>query len=379
MFLVGSKEKNDVQQKLMEKHHEAKIVRRIVFVAFIVLMLTITTVIGGGYYYISNALKPVDAESEHTEEVEIPIGSSGTTIANILEDAGIIHNAKIFRYYVKFKNESGFQAGTYTLSPSMTLDEIILSLKSGRIMRESLFTVTIPEGRQLTQIATILSNRANVDEDEFWETINDEEFVRGMMKMFPNLITEEVFAENVKYPLEGYLFPATYPFYTENPTVEEVVVPMLQKMEEVVAPYYADIEEAGFTVHELLTFASLVEEEATDEIHRKKIASVFYNRLNQGMPLQTDPTVLYALGEHKDRVLYVHLEVDDPYNTYRNTGLTPGPIANAGVSSIEAVLQPEETNYLYFLATPEGEVIFNETYEAHLRDREIHITGRNNN
>ena len=119
------------------------------------------------------------------------------------------------------------------------------------------------------------------------------------------------------------------------------------------------------TVHELLTMASLIEKEATEQADRKMIAGVFYNRLEIGMPLQTDPTVQYAHGVHKERVYYKDLEIDDPYNTYKYPGLTPGPISNAGVTSIEAALYPEETDYLYFLATRSGEILYSHTLAEH--------------
>ena len=128
------------------------------------------------------------------------------------------------------------------------------------------------------------------------------------------------------------------------------------------------------SVHWLLTFASLLEREATAKTDRETIASVFYNRLDEGMPLQTDPTVLYALGEHKDRVLFSDLEVDDPYNTYVYTGLPPGPIANAGKSSIEAVVDPSITDYFYFLADKEGNNHFAKTYDEHLVNRSKYIS-----
>jgi UPF0755 protein len=122
--------------------------------------------------------------------------------------------------------------------------------------------------------------------------------------------------------------------------------------------------------------ASLIEEEATEKADRKTIASVFYNRIEKGMMLQTDPTVLYAHGKHKERVLYKDLEIDSPYNTYQNTGLPPGPIANAGKSSIEASLQPEKTDYYYFLATADGDVIFTKTLEEHNKEKAKHITSK---
>ncbi|MEA3322083.1 MAG: endolytic transglycosylase MltG [Bacillota bacterium] len=372
--------KDYIQEKLKEKHFEAKIVRRIVFTVFVILMLALTGVIGGGYFYIKNALQPVNEEETKTEKVEIPIGSSPTSIGRILEENGIINNGKVFRYYVKFKNESGFMAGEYELSPSMKLDEIIGHLKEGRVQQEVVFQITIPEGRQLEQIAVILENRMGLSEKEFLEKANDKDFLDKMRKKYPKVINDEMFDENVKYALEGYLFPATYPFYVENPTAEEVIDVMLQKTNEVLQDDAVRIGMGNkeLTTHELLTMASLIEAEATMQADREKISSVFYNRLDVGMPLQTDPTVLYALGEHKERTLYEDLEVDSPYNTYMNQGLPPGPIANAGLTSIQAALSPAETEYYYFLATPDGEVLFNETLEEHNIDKNEHISSQDN-
>lgn len=148
---------------------------------------------------------------------------------------------------------------------------------------------------------------------------------------------------------------------------------MLDKTEEVIEEYTGPMMEMEYTPHKLLTMASLIEEEATEQVERDQIASVFYNRMDIGMPLQTDPTVLYAQGEHKEKVLKKDLEINDPYNTYKITGLTPGPIANAGISSIEATLHPAETDYLYFLATSSGEVLFSKTLEEHNQKKAEHI------
>lgn len=372
--------KDYIQEKLKEKHFEAKIVRRIVFTVFVILMLALTGIIGGGYFYIQNALQPLNEEDTKTEKVDIPIGSSPTSIGRILEENGIINNGKVFRYYVKFKNESGFMAGEYELSPSMNLDEIIGHLKEGKVQQEVVFQITIPEGRQLEQIAVILENRMGLSEEEFLEKASDKEFLEKMREKYPQVITDDMFKEDVKYALEGYLFPATYPFYVENPTAEEVIDTMLQKTNEVLQDDQVRIGMGNrdMSTHELLTMASLIEAEATMQTDRESISSVFYNRLDVGMPLQTDPTVLYALGEHKERTLYEHLEVDSPYNTYKHQGLPPGPIANAGLSSIQAALNPAETEYYYFLATPDGQVLFNETLEEHNIDKNEHITSQDN-
>lgn len=373
---MDNESKKDIMfQKMIEQKKEVKIVRRIVFV--VVLLFLIGGLLGGRavYKYISGALQPVDPDSEEVIEVEVPIGSGLSSIAEILEDKGIIKDAKVFKYYAKFNNESNFQAGSYGLSKSMTLDELIESLKTGKVYRTPIFTMTIPEGLTLDQIAKVVEKRAGISEKQFLDYVNSDETIADLMGRYPNILTEELLAEDVRYPLEGYLFPATYPFFEEKPSVETVVTTMLDATSTNITPYMAYLEANEKSVHWLLTFASLLEREATAKTDRETIASVFYNRIQEGMPLQTDPTVLYALGEHKDRVLYSDLEVQDPYNTYVHTGLPPGPIANAGKSSIEAVVDPSSTDYLYFLADKEGTNHFAKTYEEHLQNRDKYLSG----
>lgn len=355
-------------ERMKNKKKEVKVVRKIVFI--IALIILLIGGIGGfiTYKYVKNALEPLDPNSEDTISVQIPIGSGLDSISSILEKSGIIKDAKIFKYYAKFNNESNFQAGDYSLTKAMTLDEIIQSLKTGKVYREPVFTLTVPEGLTLDQIGAVVEKKTGQPADDFVKLVTSEEFVDRMIVKYPNLLTEEIKGENVRYALEGYLFPATYPFYVEKPTLEEIVETMITATDSTIANYYELLEAEGKSVHWLLTFASLLEEEATAKTDRETIASVFYNRLEAEMPLQTDPTVLYALGSHKERVLFEDLEVDNPYNTYQNQGLPPGPIANAGKSSIDAVLDPAKTDYLYFLADKTGQNHFSKSYEEHLQN-----------
>lgn len=359
---------------LNQRQQEAKFVRRVVVIVALVLIMIVAVVGTSGYFYIKSALKPVNPDSDKDIVVEIPIGSGVSTISQLLEDKGLVKNAKVFKYYVKFKNESNFMAGEYHMNPSMSIQEIIDSLKTGKIMQEPVFTMTIPEGRQLKEISAIIAKKTNQKEEEIWKQLNDEAFIKGLMAKYPDLLTTEIWAKNIKYPLEGYLFPATYSYYEEKPTLEAIISVMLDKTESVVKAYETEIERDKLTVHQFLTMSSLIEEEATKNVDRKKIASVFYNRIEQGMPLQTDPTVLYALGEHKDRVYYKDLEVDSPYNTYQNVGLPPGPIANAGTVSMEAALHPDDTDYLYFLASKDGKVYFSKSLNEHNELKAKYIT-----
>lgn len=366
--------KDTFRKKLLEKQKEAKVVRKIVLTVFIILIIAFSGLIGGGYLYIKSALKPVDPSDKTTVNVKIPIGSSVSSISRILEENEIIKDARVFKYYIKFKNESGFQAGKYKLNRSMTFQEIIERLKQGKLMDEVAFQITIPEGRQLKEIASIVANNTSFSEEVILGRLTDKKFIDSMRAKYPDLLTDDIFGKEVKYALEGYLYPATYPYYKKNPTLDEVLEPMIKKMSHVVAKYIPQLQEQKMSVHRFVTMASLIEEEATEKADREMISSVFYNRIEKKMPLQTDPTVLYALDEHKDRVLYKDLEVDSPYNTYQNKGLPPGPIANAGEVSFKAALSPAETDFLYFLATKEGEVIFTKTLDEHNKEKNKHIT-----
>lgn len=363
-------------EKIAERRNEAKTIRKIVGMTILVLAVLIVAVSLTSYFYIKSSLKPVDADSKKEIVVDIPIGSSVTYIAQTLQDNGLVKNARVFKYYVKFKNESEFMAGEYHMNPSMTIQEIIDSLKTGKIMQEPIFTMTIPEGRQLDEIAAVIADKTKQPKDKVFKSLNDEKFIQSLMDKYPTILTTEVWAKDIKYPLEGYLFPATYAFYKESPSLEEIVSVMLDKTQSVVEKYRQDIEREDLTVHQFLTMSSLIEEEATEKADRDKIASVFYNRIKEDMPLQTDPTVLYAQGKHKERVTYKDLEVDSPYNTYKNKGLTPGPISNAGTMSMEAALHPAKTDYLYFLAAGDGTVYFSSTLEEHNSLKAKYITNK---
>ncbi|REJ25267.1 MAG: endolytic transglycosylase MltG [Bacillaceae bacterium] len=366
--------KEFLDKKLQEKLHIAKIVRKTVLTVLIAFVVIFAGVIGGGYLYVRSALKPVDPDNKEPVKVQIPIGSSVSQIASILEKNDIIKSAIVFKYYVKFKNESGFQAGNYQFNQSMTIQEIVERLKKGELMGEAAIKLTIPEGLQLSEIADIIAKHTPYSKKEIMNQLTNQKFIKQMQKKYPNTITDDIFNGRIKYALEGYLYPATYSFYEESPPLSEIIETMIKKTDEMLVPYRNKMKELSLSTHQFLTLASLVEEEATEKADREKIASVFYNRLEKNMPLQTDPTVLYSLGKHKERVYYKDLEVNSPYNTYKNKGLPPGPIANAGKQSLDAVANPADTNYFYFLATKEGEVIFTKTLDEHNKEKAKHIT-----
>ena len=343
----GKKFINRFKENRHARGEEASAIRKIVFVVLTILVIVFTIGLATGFTYVKSALEPVDPGSEEQIHVEIPI-----------------KNGLIFRFYIKFKNESGFQAGDYTFSPAMTLDEIIESLKTGKIMLEAKHRITIPEGLTVEQIAEIFAEHFSFTSEEFLEKVNDEEYIKELIEKF-SILSEDILHEDIRTPLEGYLYAITYDIYEDEPSVESIIEMMLAQTQNVIGKYYEEIDKLGLSIHETLTFASIVEKETGALDQRNEIAAVFHNRLEVGMPLQTDPTVLYALGKHKERVLYEDLEVESPYNTYYVTGLPIGPISNFGESSLEAVLNPSESDYLYFLHDHEGNIHFAETLEEH--------------
>lgn len=361
------------KDNMLIRNNEAKIVRRIVSIIIVSLLLIL--LVGGisGYMYIKSALHPVDPEDEHGVEVEIPLGSTSSNIATILEEDGIIKDSRIFRIYTKVKNESDFQAGSYTFTPAMTIDDIIESLKSGVLVKAPIDKVTIPEGMTIEEIAETFSKKGYFKKDKFMKRVNDLDYVRELIEKYPQLLTEDILNEEIRTPLEGYLFAATYDIFVENPSIDDIIDQLLNKTNQIVNNYIEEIEESEFTIHEMLTFTSLVEKEAGSKDQRTGIAAVFYNRLADDMPLQTDPTVLYALGEHKGKVLLKDLEIDSPYNTYKIKKLPVGPISNFSENSLEASLHPEDSINKYFLHDDEGNIHFAETHEEHIKLKEKYI------
>ena len=364
-FKAGFSYENDEIRAIRKK--ESKITRNIV--RFFALILTLVILGGGayGYYYISNALKPVDTKQTQTVEVEIPAGSSVKQISKILEDNKLIRNSKIFNFYIKFKNVAGFKAGFYQLSPSMDIDQILGELADGgKDKSANVAKVVVREGETLTGIAEEVEKSTKYSKEDFMNKVQEQGFIDQLVQKFPRLFKDAQKAQNVRYFLEGYLFPATYEA-DENKTLQMIIEEMVAKTDSVLSKYYAKISQGDYNVHEILTMASLLEKEGYKLEDRQKIASVFYNRIKKNMMLQTDISVLYALGEHKEVVTLKDLEVNSPYNLYKNRGLGPGPFNSPSEEAILAAIDPAQTDYEYFVADIQTkEVYFAKTYEEHL-------------
>ncbi|WP_241840403.1 endolytic transglycosylase MltG [Fictibacillus sp. S7] len=332
--------------------------------AVIIVLLAAAAIFG--YTYIKDALGPADAGNKKDVTVDIPIGSSVSTIGKILEKNNLIKSSLVFQVYAKTKENGNLQAGVYDLNPSMNMDQLIAALKNGKVYRHPETSFTIPEGFIVPQIAEVIAKNTGKSKEEVMKTINDPAFVKELQKQFP-VIDNKVYNKKIYYPLEGYLFPAKYEFDEKQPDVKAVITKMVQKTQRVMDGHQEEVKKSGKKPYEILTLSSMIEEEAQRPEDRPKISGVFYNRLKKGMKLDSDPTVKYARKSFKVQVLYNELKVDSPYNTYKYKGLPIGPVASPGEEAIIAALNPEQTTYYFFYARPNGQVIYTKTYNEHKR------------
>jgi UPF0755 protein len=281
-------------------------------------------------------------------------------LARTLEQDGVVRSAILLEAWLRLRGDARrIQAGTYELPRDEDLFAVADRLVSGETM---LAAVTVPEGLRLEEVAGVAARALGIDSAAFAAAATDPLLVDSL---FP---AARIGADAPS--LEGYLFPETYRVDVGIDARTLVTVMAGQFWRAFPAPWQARADSLGMTVHEIVTLASIVEEEARVAAERRTIAGVYWNRLRRGMPLEADPTVQYALGGHRERVLYRDLEIDSPYNTYRNVGLPPGPIASPGRASLEATLYPDSVPYLFFFAIGEGgRHTFSETYEEHLRKR----------
>lgn len=335
------------------------------FIIFIVMML----VLAGAALYVFQGMKPV-ASSEEPVIFTIDKGTGTSKIADDLENNGLIRNSFLFKVYLKLTNEGAdFKAGTYAFVPGLSYKEIITALNNGDVQKEETVKFTIPEGYTLKQMAEKLDSEGVTVDNIFLDIVSQPE----LFKDIP-IVAEIPESSDYLYMLEGYLFPETYEL-KKGSTAEDIIVRMLTEMQDKldsIPDFDEKLKARGLTVHELLTVASLIEREVVVPEERPIVASVIYNRLEQNMRLQIDATVQYLLGKQKERLLYEDLEVESPYNTYRNAGLPPGPIASPSLSSIEAALSPATTDYLFYVTKKDGssEHLFAKTYEEHLKNIE---------
>ena len=302
------------------------------------------------------SLQPVDKRADNKRLLTIPDGASTKEIAAVLRQEQVIRNPWAFRMLTRWKHfDNKLQAGEYELSTAMSLPQILHKIAEGETLS---YVFTIPEGYTVKQIAALLSAEGLANHDRFLELAR---------KGLPPYESIEGNNPAVAYALEGFLFPDTYKI-PQGMKEEEILAMMLRKLElTVTEDMRAQAAAEGLNIHQLLTLASLVEREAKVERERPIIAAVFLHRLKIDMPIQSCATIQYILGTPKQELSIEDTQIESPYNTYLYAGLPPGPIANPGLASIQAVLNPANTDVLYFVAKPDGTHFFSRTYEEHVQ------------
>ncbi len=304
--------------------------------------------IGTGAWYI---LMPVGGNK--TVIVDIPRGETGSAVAAKLEKENLIKDARLFKLVMKVINSAkDIKPGKYELNQNMTMMEILHRIKTGE---GKIRLVTIPEGLTIKEIAKLLEEKKIVSGSDFLSAAaNNSYFING----------------NKVDRLEGYLLPDTYDFPAAY-TAVDMIKRLVKEFDDRAVPLYKESKgnlPQKMSMDEIVILASLIEREAQIPSERPVIASVYYNRLKKGMKLQCDATIQYALGKQKAVLKFSDLKIKSPYNTYLHEGLPPGPIANPGIDSIKSALNPEKTDYLFYVRNDvknDGSHIFSRTLSEH--------------
>ncbi|MFP4662455.1 MAG: endolytic transglycosylase MltG [Halanaerobiales bacterium] len=353
--------------------------KKFVFILILILILLIS-------FKVVNLMGPVDSDSDESIQLMIESGTSARQIARKLYNNNLIQSELLFNIMISVHGlENSLKAGIYDIESSKSMIEIINLLDEGHV---ATFRITIPEGFTVEDIARRLSVLTDYPEEDFLYYAG-----QTMGRNYLNLS-----GRDIKYALEGYLYPDTY-IIPQEYGPEDILEVMLSVFEkrwldrldriseadndeiDVYEADYNDRQEnsqevvSQFTPHQIMTIASMIEKEARYDEEKPLVAAVIYNRLQRTMLLQIDACIQYILPGRSDRVLYSDLEIDSPYNTYLYPGLPPGPIASPGASSIEAALKPADVDYLFYFAREDGSHVFSRTYREHL---ELQKEMRNN-
>ncbi|MCY6372323.1 endolytic transglycosylase MltG [Clostridium ganghwense] len=326
---------------------------------FAVAVIVVLSVIGLiSFKFLNNIKHPFNAKTG-----KIPVFvHKGDSLFNVISDLntkGVIKNEYLIKFYIKNKElDTNIKPGKYLISNDVSIKEFVEILNEGKMEKNSM-RITIPEGYDIERIANIMDESGIISKNEFLKSCKE--------YTIPSFIKAE---KDVRYALEGYLFPDTYEF-EKGITGEKILDIMLSRFEKVIEDIGKEENKKIDNLQELITVASIIEKEARVDEDRAKIASVFYNRLNKGMKLQVDATVLYALEDHR-RLSLKDLKVESPYNTYTIKGLPPGPICSPGIACIKAALNPENTDFIYYVLQDKKKHYFTNNYKEFLKAKSLY-------
>ena len=326
---------------------------------FLIILLAIVFIfLWANFQFHSNISLPT------TKTFTIIKGDGLTIIADKLENEGIISSPFWFKVYAIIEGKhDNFLAGTFFLPQKINIKTLVKMLTSEKFMQlES--QITLIEGWDENEIAAYLASKQLATEKDF-------------LKFSKNnwLSADYAFLKDkpANADLEGYFYPDTYRIY-QSATIEEIVRKILNNFDKKLTPALrAEIKKQNKTIFQILTLASIIEKEMNGAENRKIAAGIFWKRIKEGIPLQSDATINYFTRKGMTQPTYKDLEIENAYNTYKHYGLPPGPICNPGIDAIIAAIEPIATPYYYFLTTKTGEVIFSKTYEEHLKNKQKYL------
>lgn len=329
----------------------------------IIVFVTILIVVVGVFVYSNE--RPMDKNDTKYQFFKVSQGEGSKQIIHNLHEKGFIRSEDYAYVRMRLMGQT-FYANDYALDKGMSLGEItkIISTNESNITPDIGAKFTIVEGDNIQNIAYNIAKDSDVSSKELLDLWSNKEYLNKLIDKYW-FLTDEILDKDIRYPLEGYFTPATF-IIPKDKSAEEITTMLLDNSATVFEKYKDVKYPNNFTFHEVLTLAAIVERETNLDEDKPMVAGVFYNRLKEDMPLQSDITVLYGQGKHKEQVLYSDLKHDSPYNTYLHKGLTPGPIASPSVKSIDAVLNPKKHDYLYYFSRQDtGKAIFSKTFEEH--------------
>lgn len=336
--------------------------------SIILIILSILIIISficiGGLVYYHNSLKPVDKDSKDNITFKIKTGESVYTIIENLKKENLIKSDLTMKIYTKL-HPGSLKAGDYILTKSMSAIDIYNIFIDGKATFDTVW-VTFVEGKRLSYIVDVITKNFDFSKDEVNAVLEDKEYLKSLVERY-DVLTEDIFNEGIYHPLEGYLFPDTYEFVADI-SIKGIIERMLDNTESKLSGYIDKIESSGYSIHEIVTLASIVELEGARSDDRNGVAGVFYNRLKKDMTLGSDVTTYYAVGKDFNVDLSItDLSSCNGYNTRGNCvkGLPIGPIASPSLESLKATLNPEIHDYLFFVADKNGKTYFTKTNAEH--------------
>lgn|SRR5574344_267878 len=337
--------------------------KKILF-AIVVLILLLGV---GSFVYYKEMLKPVSEDSKSID-VEITNKMAFSTLGDLLYEKKLIKSKLIYKIYVKFNNPTGLESGSYKLNQTMSLEQIIKILSNGTTSNDNTVILKFKEGLNIRKMATIIANSTDNSYDSVIDLAENTEYAKELIDKYW-FLTDEILDKKIYYPLEGYLFPDTYEVY-KNATVKDIFEKMLNQMNVKLTSYKEDIENSEYSVHELLSLASIVELESREKVDRYLVSGVFYNRLKINEPLGSDVTTYYAAKIDDPTKGLTSSQLNDctnGYNTRGNcrTGLPVGPISNPSIIAFEAALNPKKSDYLFFVADCDGKIYYSKNSSEH--------------